>query len=72
MAEGGAIIIKCGSVELIFDNTLYTQRTTDPSSYKNDYRKIINVQVQDGEGKLRYDSGANEDGLDWTITVSTK
>ena len=72
MAEGGTIIIKCGSVELIFDNTLYTQRTDDPSSYKNDYRKIINVQVQDGEGKLRYDSGADEDGLDWTITVSTK
>lgn len=73
MAEGGgAIIIKGGSVQLIFDNSLYQQESGDPSSYKDDSRKIVNVQVQDGDGKLRYDSGADDDGLDWTITVSTK
>ena len=75
MADGGGggdIIIKGGSVEVSFDGTLYLKETGDPGSpHKHKTRKITRVQVKDEKGEPQYDSGPNEGGLKWTITVST-
>ena len=72
MGEGtGEIIIKGGSVELSFDGTLYLKESADPNSHKHATRKITRVQVEDENGKSQYDSGTDDGGLKWTITVST-
>jgi hypothetical protein len=74
MADGGGsgdIIIKGGSVKISFDDSLYLKETPDPSSHKHQTRKITRVQVDDEEGKSRYDSGSDDSGLIWTIKVST-
>lgn len=68
---GGDIIIKGTSVQVTFDSDIYQKDPNDPGSYKNDTRKITRVRVEDENGRSLYDSGDN-DGLKWTITVSTK
>jgi hypothetical protein len=68
---GGEIIIKGGSVELSFDGTLYV-KSADPKIHKHATRKITRVQVDDEDGNSRFDSGPNNSGLKWTITVSTR
>jgi hypothetical protein len=73
MSEGsGEIIVKGGSVHLTFDSTLYQKDPNDPNTHKNDIRKVTRVQVEDENGRSLYDSGANDQGLKWKITVSTK
>ena len=62
---GNDIIIKGGSVELEFDETIY-QKTGDPKVRKSD-KKITRVVVSDGG--LTFDSGAHPEGLKCTIRV---
>jgi len=73
MADGGGggdqIIIKGGSVELSYDSTVYVKES--PGMHKSATRKITRVQVDDADGKPQFDSGASDEGLNWTITVST-
>lgn len=69
---GGEIIIKGGSVEVSFDGTLYLKDTGDPKKHKHPSRKITRVQVADENGNSKFDSGPNNGGLKWTITVSTQ
>ena len=75
MADGGGgsgtIIIKGGSVELSFDGTLYVKESGTPGMHKCATVKITRVQVDDADGKPKFDSGASDDALNWTITVST-
>ena len=71
MADGGDIIIKGGSVELTFSDSIYQKVSTDPSTYRNPDRQITRVVVLDETGKIQLDSGAST-GLRWTITVSSK
>ncbi|MEP6568985.1 MAG: hypothetical protein ABJC10_04355 [Acidobacteriota bacterium] len=69
---GGDIIIKGGSVEVSFDTGMYTKNSTrDPTLHRHDTRKITRVQVKDESGKSQYDSGPNDEGLKWKITIST-
>jgi hypothetical protein len=73
MGDGGTdIIIKGSSVHVNFDSSLYQKDPNDPKSHKHDDRKITRVRVEDENGESLYDSETNEDGLKWTITVSTK
>jgi hypothetical protein len=73
MGEGsGEIIIKGGSVHVNFDSSLYQKDPNDPGSHKHHGRKITRVRVEDEKGNSLYDSGSNDDGLKWTVTVSTK
>jgi hypothetical protein len=73
MAEtGGDIIIKGGSVHVSFDSALYQKDPSDPGTHKHLSRKITRVRVEDEKGNPLYDSGHNESGLKWKVTVSTK
>jgi hypothetical protein len=71
MADGGDIIIKGGSVEVNFDNNFYRSDPIDPNKHRNDSRKITRILVEDQDGKVQFDSGADPSGLRWIITVST-
>ena len=74
MGEGGSgdIIIKGGSVEISFDDSLYLKESADPSTHKHQTRKITRVQVSDESGASKFDSGTDKEGLMWTIKVSTE
>jgi len=73
MADGGGteIIIKGGSIEIGFDSSLYLKESSDPNSHKHATRKITRVRVDDEDGESKFDSGTDDGGLKWTITVST-
>jgi hypothetical protein len=75
MADGGGggdIIIKGGSVQVSFDTGLYIKDSAgDPTLHRHETRKITRIQVEDESGKSQYDSGSNDEGLKWTITIST-
>jgi len=73
MGEGGGeIIIKGGSVEVAFADSLYPKDPNDPSKHKNSNRKITRIVVRDENGGTLYDSGTNNGGLKFEVTVSTK
>lgn len=73
MAEGsGEIVVKGGSVQVTFDGTLYQKDSGDPLVHKHEDRKIVRVKVEDENGLSRFDTDVNEDGLKWTITISTQ
>jgi hypothetical protein len=73
MGEGGGeIIIKGGSVEVNFDDSLYLKEQLDPNKHKNANRIITRVQVQDASGRSLLDEADDKDGLRWLITVSTR
>jgi hypothetical protein len=70
MGEGaGDIVIKGGSVELGFDNSLYLKDSYDPWRYKNDERKIVRIIIS---GDLNFDSGSYPNGLRCEIRVVTR
>ena len=68
MAGGGDIIIKGGSVDLIFDERLYPKASNDPSSYTNPDRKITRVLIT---GDISFDSGEKPEGWLCDIRVTT-
>jgi hypothetical protein len=72
MADGGDIIIKGGSVELFFDEGIYTKDPADPKRHENANRTITRIRILDEKNSPVYDSGDNPAGLKWTVTVSTK
>lgn len=69
---GGEIIIKGGSVELLFNDTIYKKNNGDPRKHENASRKITRIVVLDEESGEKFDSGDNQGGLNWTVTISTK
>ena len=69
---GGEIIIKGGSVNVVFDESVYKKDPSDPKKHENANRKITNIVIVDENGGERFNSGDNQGGLKWTITVSTK
>jgi hypothetical protein len=66
------IVIRGGSVELVFDDGLYERDPKDPHRLRTANRKITKIVIVDDNGTQQYDSGENPNGLKWTITVSTK
>lgn len=72
MAEGEDIIIKGGSVELNFDDSLYGKNPNDPNKHENANRKISKIVIVDENGTEKYNSGDSSNGLKWTVTISTK
>lgn len=72
MAEGEDIIIKGGSIELEFDDVVYPRNPSNPRKHQNPNRKISRIVVVDENGGQKYDSGESQNGMRWTITVSTK
>jgi hypothetical protein len=65
--SGGDIIIKGGSVELIFAESLYP-KTGDPIVYRNDGRKITRIVIT---GDITFDSGDHPEGLLCEVKATT-
>jgi hypothetical protein len=63
----GDIIIKGGSVELSFEESLYP-KTSDPIVYKNDDRKITRIVIT---GDISFDSGDHPEGLRCEVKATT-
>jgi hypothetical protein len=69
--SGTDIIVKGGSVQLLFDTALYQPDPNDPNRRHHDDRKITRIRVEDRDGTSLFDKSSDE-GLMWTVTVSTK
>jgi hypothetical protein len=67
--EGGIIIIKGGSVDLDYDETVFEKNPADPRSHRNPNRKITRVVIT---GDITFDSDDHPQGLRCTITTTTK
>jgi hypothetical protein len=65
----GDIIIKGGSVDLNYDESLYPKDPKDPNSHKNEDKKIMRVVIT---GDISYDSGDHPEGLRCEIRTTTK
>ncbi|MFN2514855.1 MAG: hypothetical protein ABR556_01455 [Pyrinomonadaceae bacterium] len=74
MADGGDIIIRGGSVELEYDDSVYFKVPGNPGKRKKD--KNSNKQIRQilvkNNGATEYDSGDHPEGLAFTISVLTK
>jgi hypothetical protein len=69
--DGGIIIIKGGSVDLDYDESIYPKDPNDPKKHKNDNRKVTRILVQDEHDVTKYDSNG-ENPLKWKVTVFTR
>jgi hypothetical protein len=69
MASGDDIIIKGGSVDLIYDESRYPSDPKDPSSHKNENRKITRVVITGG---IVFDSGDHPEGLICEVKAFTR
>ncbi|HEV2829578.1 MAG TPA: hypothetical protein VGW76_18410 [Pyrinomonadaceae bacterium] len=72
MSEGEDIIIKGGSIELEFEDSVYPRNPSNPKKHQNPNRKISRIVVVDENGGQKYDSGESPNGMKWTITISTR
>ncbi|HEV7680594.1 MAG TPA: hypothetical protein VGO68_00610 [Pyrinomonadaceae bacterium] len=67
--DGGDIIIKSGSVDLIYDETYYPTDPENPNIHTNSNGKIIRIVIT---GDVNYDSGECLDGLECEIKTSCR
>ena len=70
--EGSDIIIKGGSVDLEYDETVYRKDNGDPKKHKNSDMKITRVVIT---GDINFDSRDQQpgtNGLKCEITISCK
>lgn len=67
--DGTDIIIKGGSVELDYDESVYPKNPSDPRSHKNGTKKITRVVIT---GEIQFDSGDHPNGLRCEITTTCK
>lgn len=71
MADGGDIIIRGGSVDLDYDDSVYPPENGRPRKHLAKNKRIRQITVADGDTIL-YDSGDHPDGLLYTVSVLTK
>jgi hypothetical protein len=64
------IIIKGGSVSLMFDETVLNKRHNDYDVYSNDHMKITRVRVQGPGGETLFDELSDHGQLVITIDYS--
>lgn len=67
MPNGSDIIIKSGSVEVVYEDSVYPQDPTNPNRHGNENKKITRVVIT---GDLSFDSGEKPQGWGCEITVS--
>ena len=75
MAESngsGEIIIKGSSVHVHFNTTGYSEDPTNPAKHDHPNKKITKIVVVDENGEEQCNSGDNQGGLKWTVTVTTR
>jgi hypothetical protein len=71
MNDSGEIIIKGGSVEVIFDAESYQKDLRDSRSYRHNARRIVRIVVSD-DGDIIFDSGDNPQGMNCIVRVVTE
>jgi hypothetical protein len=69
MANGNDIIIKGGSVDLDYDESIYQKDPNDPKKHKNANKKITRIVIT---GDINYDSDDRPSGIHCDITVSCR
>lgn len=69
MANGADIIIKGGSVDLDYDETVYPKDPGNPKKHKNQNKKVTRITVT---GDVNFDSGEHPNGLSCVITTFCK
>ncbi|MEP6742179.1 MAG: hypothetical protein ABJB61_06735 [bacterium] len=69
MANGGDIIIRGGSVDLDYDETVYPKDPGNPKKHKNQTKKVTRVLIT---GEISFDSGDHPNGLNCEITAFCK
>ena len=70
MANGGDIIIKGGSCDLIFDDDMYPKDPADPKKHPNKKnQKVTRVQIT---GDISLDTGEVPSGIKCVITAFCK
>jgi hypothetical protein len=75
MADGGDIIIRGGSVDLDYDDSVYLPENGHPKKHFARDKKILRITVTDNAnpiGPPLYDSGDHPEGLQFTVSVFTK
>jgi outer membrane lipoprotein-sorting protein len=65
MANGGDIIIRGGSVDIQYDDSLY--RKEGEWSHINREKKMTKITIVNDKGVTVYDSGTNSGGLMWEV-----
>ena len=70
--NGGDIIIKGGSVDLIFDDSVYLPNPQDRKSHTTSTQRITRVVITGDMGDVDFDSGEHPQGLRCMITVFTR
>jgi hypothetical protein len=71
MADGGDIIIRGGSVDIDYDDSVYPKDPGHPKKHQASDKNIRQITVTDN-GRTLYDSGDQPGGLKYTVTVFTK
>jgi hypothetical protein len=69
MSGSGDIIIKGGSVDLNYAESVYPKDPKDPNSHKNADRKITRVVITGG---IVFDSGDHPEGLSCEVKAFTR
>jgi hypothetical protein len=69
--NGGDIIIKGGSVDLIFDDNVYPAHSADSRSHINRDQSITRIVIVGEDGSTDFDSGDNPQGLRCLVTIFT-
>jgi hypothetical protein len=67
-ADGGDIIIRGGSVDLEYDDSVYPKDPGDPKKHKNENKKITRILIEDENGGVKYDSDG-QNAMKWKVTV---
>jgi hypothetical protein len=70
MANGSDIIIKGGSVNVQFDDSIYQKEGS--WNHINLEKTMTRITIVDENGRSIYDSGENVDGLKWEIRAYCK
>jgi hypothetical protein len=69
MANGNDIIIKGGSVDLDYDESIYQKDSKEPRNHKNPDKKITRIVIT---GDINYDSNESPGGIRCEIRVSCR
>ena len=70
MANGSDIIIKGGSVNIQYDDSIYLKEGS--WNHINLEKTMTRITIVDENGRSIYDSGENVDGLKWEIRAYCK
>lgn len=69
MANGDDIIIRGGSVELEFDDSVYEKNPNDPRKRQNSGKKVTRIVIT---GDINFDSGDHPEGLTCEVRASCR